>query len=284
MKLMQRSSDFMDTACGPQKTSFRRTVKNRLHTQVRSDSGYRYSHRFRQCFFFSPAIKYAMCSNYRPSTPEQLQQHFGVAPPDSAYRDEAYPGYMAPVIRLPQADAMRGERACALGMFGMVPHWADTKLARQTYNARTETAASKPSFRHAYRHRQFCIVPVSSFYEPSYETGKAVRFEIADVEGGPLGIAGIWEHRPAAGNGLPLLSFSMLTVNADQHPLMRRFHKPQDEKRMLVILRPDQYDEWLHCPPEDAPRFFRRYPAELLAAHPAPKADRHTAQQTLPDL
>jgi hypothetical protein len=25
----------------------------------------------------------------------------------------------------------------------------------------------------------------------------------------------------------------MLTINADEHPLMRHFHKPADEKRMV---------------------------------------------------
>jgi putative SOS response-associated peptidase YedK len=99
-------------------------------------------------------------------------------------------------------------------MFGMVPHWADIKLARQTYNARTETVASKPRFRNAYKRGQFCILPVDSFYEPNYETGKPVRWEIADADGGPLGIAGIWEHKQDDPNGLPLLSISMLTVNA----------------------------------------------------------------------
>ncbi|WP_019139843.1 SOS response-associated peptidase [Noviherbaspirillum massiliense] len=225
-----------------------------------------------------------MCSNYRPASRKQLEQDFGVAAPDSDYKAEAYPGYMAPLIRLPRADAGMGDRACALGMFGMVPHWADLKLARQTYNARTETIATKPSFRSAYKHGQFCIIPVASFYEPSYETGKAERWEIADAEGSPLGIAGIWERKQDGPNGLPLLSFSMLTVNADGHPLMQRFHKPTDEKRMLVILAPDQYDGWLHCPVEDAPDFFAQYPASRLAAHPAPKPGRSGAQKSLPDL
>jgi putative SOS response-associated peptidase YedK len=108
-----------------------------------------------------------------------------------------------------------------------------------------------------------------------------VRWEIADAGGEPLGIAGIWEHKQDGPNGLPLLSFSMLTVNADDHPLMRRFHKPDDEKRMLVILRPDQYDEWLHCPVEEASGFFSRYPAERLVAHAAPKPSQKTAQERL---
>lgn len=229
-----------------------------------------------------------MCANYRPSTRDQLQQHFGVAPPDSAYQAEAFPASMAPLIRLPRADAVAGDRACALGMFGMVPHWADLKLARQTYNARTETVAGKPTFRHAYKHRQFCIVPVASFYEPSYESGKAERYEIAGADGEPLGIAGLWEARPADKDGLALLSFSMLTINADGHPLMQHFHKPGDEKRMLVILHPDQYDAWLTCEAQDAARFFERYPAERLVAHPAPRtgsrSGRGAQQETLPEL
>ena len=37
----------------------------------------------------------------------------------------------------------------------------------------------------------------------------------------------------------------MLTINADGHELMCQFHKPVDEKRMVVILPPDSYDHWL---------------------------------------
>jgi putative SOS response-associated peptidase YedK len=63
----------------------------------------------------------------------------------------------------------------------------------------------------------------------------------------------------------------MLTINADGDPLMQRFHKPDDEKRMLVILPADQFDAWLHCPVEDAPDFFSRFPTDQLIAMPAPK-------------
>jgi putative SOS response-associated peptidase YedK len=225
-----------------------------------------------------------MCANYTPSSAEQLERFFAVAAPDSPYKAEAFPGYMAPLIRLPRVDAVHGDRACALGMFGLVPSWAETRLARQTYNARTETVASKPSFRHAYSKRQFCVIPLSSFYEPSYATGKAERWQIADVDDEPLGIAGLWEVKPDGGKGLPLLSFSMLTVNADKHPLMQGFHRPDDEKRMLVILRPDQYDDWLHCPVEEADTFFVPYPAERLTAHAAPMQPRKKQQDMLPGL
>ncbi len=119
--------------------------------------------------------------------------------------------------------------------------------------------------------RYILPLPVRSIFEPNYETGKAVRWEFAHADHEPLGVAGIWEYRTDGPNGLPLLSFSMLTINADGDPLMQRFHKPDDEKRMLVILRPDQFDAWLHCPVEDAPDFFARYPASQLVAAPTPR-------------
>ncbi len=47
-------------------------------------------------------------------------------------------------------------------------------------------------------------------------------------------------------DGPPSISFTMLTVNANEHPLMKRFHKPGDEKRSVVIVPPTSYDDWLN--------------------------------------
>jgi len=193
-----------------------------------------------------------------------------VTSPAAAFKAEAYPGYMAPIIRL--ADDGSGAVECVSACFGMVPHWAALKLARHTYNARTETVAAKPSFRHAFARHQFCIIPAESFFEPSYESGQAVRWKLSRFDDAPLGIAGIWEWRPNGGpEDQPLVSFSMLTMNADTHALMRRFHQPQDEKRMLVVLDPSEYAAWLHTSTDQASRYFRPYPASQLQAEPAPR-------------
>ena len=61
----------------------------------------------------------------------------------------------------------------------------------------------------------------------------------------------------------------MLTVNADGHPVMSRFHAPGKEKRMVVILDRAEFMDWLTCPEDQAPRYFRQWPGELLA-EPAP--------------
>lgn len=211
-----------------------------------------------------------MCSNYIPSKREGLPVHFGVDAPADDWKEEAFPGYLAPIVRL--ADDGSGEPEGILACFGMVPHWADLKLARHTYNARSETAAAKPSFRHAVAKRQRCIVPADAIFEPCYETGRAVRWRIASSDGLPLAIAGLWEWRPNGGpDDRPLCSFTMLTINADTHPLMRRFHRPDDEKRMVALLRPEQYRPWLDAGTADLSPFLQPWPADQMTAEAAPR-------------
>jgi len=205
-----------------------------------------------------------MCANYTPSRLDAISQHHGVERALFNFPAEAFPGYMAPILR--EAHGLAGHAECVPAMFGMVPHWADTKLARQTYNARTETVAIKPSFRNAWKRNQFCIIPAENIYEPSYETGKPVRWRICHAARQPLAIAGIWEWRPSGPDGLPLLSFSMLTINADGHPLMDRFHKPGDEKRMLVLLEPAHYHGWLEGKLVNEAEVYRPFPADRLVA------------------
>lgn len=217
-----------------------------------------------------------MCADYTPSREEQIEGQFGVRSLQLDLPPEAWPGYMAPILR--GSHEAPGEMKVAPAMFGMVPHWADHKLARQTYNARTETVASKSSFRSAWKRKQFCIIPAANFFEPNYETGKPVRWRIERADGAPVAIAGIWEFRPAD----QLLSFSMLTINADGHPLMQRFHKPDDEKRMVMILDPDQYQGWLNGSLATEEDVYRQYPAELLIAQPDPMQPRSRAKVPAP--
>lgn len=141
-----------------------------------------------------------MCANYRPSSREALLA-FPLPPPDFAY-GEAYPGSVVPVV------TNFAPRMWVPACFGLIPSWAkDAKVARTTYNARSETVGEKPSFRHAWEHGQLCIIPADAIYEPCYESGKAVRWRIERADGRPMGIAGIWERRinPHAMNGRGLI-------------------------------------------------------------------------------
>ena len=64
-------------------------------------------------------------------------------------------------------------------------------------------------------------------------------------------------------------SFTMLTINAASHPLMQNFHKPAHEKRMVVILPPERYQDWLVATPEQSMNFMVPYAANALQAEPA---------------
>ncbi|MGO4394439.1 hypothetical protein AB4Z46_24060 [Variovorax sp. M-6] len=55
----------------------------------------------------------------------------------------------------------------------------------------------------------------------------------------------------------------MLTVDADGHPVFQRFHKPDEEKRMVVILDPADYDRWPSSPLVEAPTFFKQWMGQL---------------------
>jgi putative SOS response-associated peptidase YedK len=58
----------------------------------------------------------------------------------------------------------------------------------------------------------------------------------------------------------------MLTINVDDHPFMRQFHKPEDEKRMVVILDEGDYDAWLQAPAVPSRDFLRQFSADNLVA------------------
>ena len=85
-----------------------------------------------------------------------------------------------------------------------------------------------------------------------------------------MGIAGVYTKWRSP-EGPELFSFAMLTVNADGHAVMQHFHKPEDEKRMVVILDEADYDGWLEAPQSRLGDFLKPYPAELLIAQAAPR-------------
>ena len=211
-----------------------------------------------------------MCTQFTPTRNDRwVHEHLGAHLPGQSYPPETFPGYAAPVALL----TPQGQLTYSLARFGLVPHWARDiqaaiQIGRKTYNARSETVAEKPSFRDAWRKARHCIIPAQAIYEPDWRSGKSVPTRITRADGQALGIAGLWDAwRSPQGNWVH--SYTMLTINADGHPFMNRFHKPGDEKRMVVVLPEDQYGAWLQASADDARRFIQAYPAEGFSASAA---------------
>ncbi len=213
-----------------------------------------------------------MCSHYQAiKERERFVRLFGVYPPDPDGKYDMWPGYAGVMLRRPrEADA--GDDAvppveAVGGVFGLLPHWAkDAKLARSTFNARSETVHEKPSFRDAWRRNQHCIIPADAIFEPDWRSGKAVATRITRTDGEPMAIAGLWSWWRSP-EGPTVLSFTMLTINADAHPLMRNMHRPNEEKRMVVVLPQAAQDDWLDAPAHQSMALLQPYPANKLVAN-----------------
>lgn len=206
-------------------------------------------------------------------------QAFGLAAPEPALARELWPRKPGAFVRRSAVAAETGDaptRELAIGQFGLVPRWvksaSDAKLrSPKLVNARSETVTTSNNLREAWLAGQRCIVPMQAFFEDDFRSGKAVPTRIARVDGQPLGVAGLWE-RWNGSDGTEIVSFTLLTVNANSHALMHRYQQPGAEKRMPAVLNEGGYDAWLSAPhPEKAREFLRAYPANWLTANPVEK-------------
>ena len=191
-----------------------------------------------------------MCVQYLTTTNiDWVKTHFDLNLPVSAAHD-VFPTYPGSIV-LKSHNTQR--TAIGPARFGLIPSWAkDEDFGRKTYNARSETVSEKPSYKHAWSKRHYALTLADTFYEPNYETGKAVRTGIKQSNGEPLAIASRWDTWTEPETGELIVSFSMLTIEAGKHPLMNRCHKPEDEKRTVVPLRPELFNDWLNATPESA--------------------------------
>jgi putative SOS response-associated peptidase YedK len=214
-----------------------------------------------------------MCSHYQAiKDRERYYRKFGVYPPPHDYVEDMWPKYQGTFIRRPpeadSGDEAVPPREAQVGRWGLVP-WGTRDAARQlklsTFNARVEGVEGTFTFGGAWRRAQRCIIPADAIYEPDWRSGKHLPTRIARADGEPLGIAGLWDRWESPAG--PLLSYTMLTINADRHDFMCTYQRPDDEKRMVVILRPEDYEAWLTAPPARSMDFMRQCPpADLVAA------------------
>ena len=117
----------------------------------------------------------------------------------------------------------------------LTPSWAkavDQKYAM--FNARSETLAKSPAFRHPFK-SQRAVVPMSSFIEWRPEDGVKQPWLISN-EQQALAVAALWDLW--LGGEEALLSCTLVTTAAA--PAFEPWHK-----RMPVLLAPDEIDRWL---------------------------------------
>ena len=127
--------------------------------------------------------------------------------------------------------------------WGLIPSWAkDSSIGNKLINARGETVAEKPSFRHAFK-QQRCLVLADGFYEWKREGKMKQPYYIRLKDHRPFAFAGLWERwekeEPA------IESCSLITIHANS--LMEPIHH-----RMPVILPASTYPTWLDSNSNDS--------------------------------
>ncbi len=125
--------------------------------------------------------------------------------------------------------------------WGLVPSWSkDPSMGNKMFNARSETVATKPSFRSAFK-RQRLLIPVDGFYEWDRRGGAKVPHFFTRTDGAPIVLAGLYErwHDPAAAAETPSMqTCTVLTTTPGDD--MDGIHD-----RMPVILEPETFEMWL---------------------------------------
>jgi putative SOS response-associated peptidase YedK len=160
---------------------------------------------------------------------KEFIQRYGIT--EETARFNVGPGSLAPVVR-----ELDGERMTSPMKWGLLPSWAkDPKLGFSAFNARSETVASKPMFRSAFKSRR-CLVPANGYYEWRTENDVKQPYYLSLPDRRMFAFAGLWESWQR--DGTTIESFSIITTT------------PTDSiawchDRMPVILSLDAEEAWI---------------------------------------
>jgi putative SOS response-associated peptidase YedK len=218
-----------------------------------------------------------MCNRYRPASVVRIPDAFGVtyieSGPDLRYNTAGIgPLQPGPFLRPRQGLEL------LVGQWGLTPddsitlRPASKKTGRpiSTNNARWGNGEPEAwTFKGAWRRGQRCLIPAEDYDEPYWGTGKNIWWRFARADCQPWAFAGLWNEWTDPSTAEVIPSYTMLTINCDAHPLLRLMHKPErdkegnllppekQDKRTVVPLEREHWDEWLHGSRDQAAALVR---------------------------
>jgi putative SOS response-associated peptidase YedK len=202
-----------------------------------------------------------VCGRYTLTTlVGTLAEEFDVTGP----LPEILPSYnVAPTQEVAAVLVEGGERRLEMLRWGLIPSWADDpQIGSRMINARSETAAEKPSFRKAFRKRR-CLIPADGFYEWQKRNNGKQPYYVRMKDGSPFAFAGLWETWGGDGKD-EIRSCTILTT--DPNELLAPIHN-----RMPVILYPENYELWLDPDVREVEllsSLLNPYPGDAMDAYP----------------
>ena len=200
-----------------------------------------------------------MCGRFFLDTNvKDIMEHYNEPPPDI---------FSARYNIAPTTPVMAcTDKALTFFRWGLIPSWAkDVIMGNRMFNARAETVAEKPSFRHAYRRRR-CLIPASGYYEWRLETGHKQPY-CCHIDHQLFSMAGIWEHWQD-GDGNEIQSCAIITTEA--RDTIAEIHH-----RMPVHISRADYAKWLNCSTENTSE------ADNLLSNTSPRYQYYAVNSTV---
>jgi putative SOS response-associated peptidase YedK len=144
-----------------------------------------------------------------------------------------------------------------------------------TVNARREGMDKSWTYGGPWRKGQRCIIPAQLYVEPYWGTGKHIPWQFERADGEPWGLAGLWSEWTDPATGEVVLSYTMITQNCDDVPVLSLMHRPDpkrapdmQDKRTVVPLEKGDWDAWLRGTIEQAEALIRLPKVELFTHRP----------------
>lgn len=242
-----------------------------------------------------------MCNRYRPARGDlldyleelgisHLPSNAHVGHPIGLWPKDIGPRQRGAFLR-PRGDGLEE----VLGQWGLIGDgWPEPvkKLKRvvrgkerwepqMTNNARSETIGKLQTFRGPWSRGQRCIIPAAWHVEPNWESGKNEWWRIRARRARAYVLAGVWNDWTDPATGEVIGSYTMVTVQCNDHPLLNRMHRPdtddsgaplpmaqQDKRAVVPLLSVDAIRRWLHGSNGEALAALQLPPAEDLEAGP----------------
>ena len=194
-----------------------------------------------------------MCNLYRMSTaPDEVARLFGASVGQVGNAGgEVYPGYPGLVVAGGELRSMAW--GFPLALKGKNGQPLKPRPVNNTRSDKLDSGFWKPSFQ-----QRRCLIPVSEFAEAEGEKGRMTRTWFALPDEPVFAVAGIWRDTAEWGPAYSMVMTEACIHVADVHD------------RMPVILRRQDWGDWLDGPPDAASLLCRPYP-ELMVVNRTPE-------------
>jgi putative SOS response-associated peptidase YedK len=217
---------------------------------------------------------------------EELEKRYGATLIDP---DKYRPSYYYHAFGLPSLPAICSEDPSKIRLlkWGLIPEWTKNieeanKIRYKTFNARSESVTTKPSFSSSFRSKR-CIIPVAGFYEWQHIGNDKIPWYIYHDENEMLSLAGIYSDWIEDNTGEIFSTFSIVTTEANE--LMSGIHN--SGKRMPAVLTEPSESGWLDLSVSqgDALKMLYHVSPEFLKAHTiSPLINSRSSDRNTPEV